>query len=255
MKQLERKIQNQKKREKILTNKIGEDLELAFTQVRVTTNDLMFGDTNQTIVRNTLANELDIVYNEMVDEYPEYVEDIESLVPSNYHDSSITRRKFIHMAIAIQLLRFILSFLERMFSEVSFDGFDLVKDNEVLGMRLIDRLVKNCIAVQYMLVSKIMDIITTGVIVKDAFKVSNQVVYWFGLIVTDFMTYFSRYEELWSLKKQGITEYQFYTSADERVCDECGVLHEEVFSVDKAIVGVNFPPIHNRCRCWIVGLE
>ena len=53
-------------------------------------------------------------------------------------------------------------------------------------------------------------------------------------------------------KELGVSEYQFYTKADERTCEECGALHGKVFPISAFEVGVTASPIHPRCRCWEV---
>ncbi len=47
----------------------------------------------------------------------------------------------------------------------------------------------------------------------------------------------------------GIEEYIFLTGLDELVCKVCGPLDLKVFPVSEARVGVNFKPMHPRCRC------
>lgn len=47
-------------------------------------------------------------------------------------------------------------------------------------------------------------------------------------------------------------KYMFLATLDDRTCEKCGNLDGQVFSVKNAIVGVNFPPIHNGCRCTTI---
>lgn len=54
------------------------------------------------------------------------------------------------------------------------------------------------------------------------------------------------YEEI------GIKQYRFVAALSELTCDTCGNLDGEVFDVNAAVEGENFPPIHPRCRCVTV---
>jgi len=45
----------------------------------------------------------------------------------------------------------------------------------------------------------------------------------------------------------GVTQLEWRTAQDERVCPICGPLHKEKFPIDG-----DKPPAHCRCRCWIV---
>lgn len=55
-----------------------------------------------------------------------------------------------------------------------------------------------------------------------------------------------------AFKALGITEYQFYTRADERTCETCGGMHGMIFPMTAFEVGVTASPLHPRCRCWEV---
>ena len=47
----------------------------------------------------------------------------------------------------------------------------------------------------------------------------------------------------------GIEEYEFIATLDSRTCKYCGPLDGSTHRVDEAEAGVNYPPIHPRCRC------
>ncbi len=47
----------------------------------------------------------------------------------------------------------------------------------------------------------------------------------------------------------GIEEYEFIATLDGRTCKFCAPLDGQVFQVSEAEAGVNYPPIHPRCRC------
>lgn len=53
-------------------------------------------------------------------------------------------------------------------------------------------------------------------------------------------------------KELGVSEYRFYTKADERTCETCGALHGLKFPMSAYEVGVTASPVHPRCRCWEV---
>lgn len=55
--------------------------------------------------------------------------------------------------------------------------------------------------------------------------------------------------ELNEYKRAEITKYLFLATLDKTTCSLCGNLDGEVFDVDKAVIGINFPPLHEGCRC------
>lgn len=50
----------------------------------------------------------------------------------------------------------------------------------------------------------------------------------------------------------GVEQYEFMATNQERTCEVCGELDGEIFPISKAQTGVNYPPIHPRCRCTTV---
>lgn len=46
-----------------------------------------------------------------------------------------------------------------------------------------------------------------------------------------------------------IDEYEIVAALDRTTCDTCGSLDGKHFPRDKAVEGVNYPPIHCNCRC------
>lgn len=51
----------------------------------------------------------------------------------------------------------------------------------------------------------------------------------------------------------GWKTYVFITALDKRTCDDCGDLNtNQTLPLDKAEVGVNYPPVHPNCRCTII---
>lgn len=55
-------------------------------------------------------------------------------------------------------------------------------------------------------------------------------------------------------KGAGVKQFQFQATFDERTCPVCGQLDGKRFDVDKAEVGVNYPPMHPNCRCTTVAV-
>lgn len=55
-------------------------------------------------------------------------------------------------------------------------------------------------------------------------------------------------------KSSFTVEYTIQTMKDEKVCAYCQSMNGKVFSPDKAIIGVNYPPFDkctcDFCRCW-----
>lgn len=45
-----------------------------------------------------------------------------------------------------------------------------------------------------------------------------------------------------------VAKYQFLATLDSRTSDVCASLDNETFFVDKAVVGLNYPPMHVNCR-------
>lgn len=49
-------------------------------------------------------------------------------------------------------------------------------------------------------------------------------------------------------KEAGIEKYKFSATLDSRTSQICSELHGEVFSIKSVAVGLNYPPMHPRCR-------
>ena len=47
-------------------------------------------------------------------------------------------------------------------------------------------------------------------------------------------------------------EYRYMSMEDERVCKDCHALHDKAFRLADRVIGINCPPMHPWCRCWIV---
>lgn len=61
--------------------------------------------------------------------------------------------------------------------------------------------------------------------------------------------YASVQRELSSLRKLNIKEYIFMGSG---CCETCNQLNEQTFLVSDAKVGINCPPMHPCCKCYII---
>lgn len=57
-----------------------------------------------------------------------------------------------------------------------------------------------------------------------------------------------------SYKDCNIKEYEYLATLDLRTSDKCQDLDGKVFEVEKAIVGVNYPPAHSFCRSTTVAV-
>lgn len=50
----------------------------------------------------------------------------------------------------------------------------------------------------------------------------------------------------------GVTQYEFLATEDDRTSTECQDLDGQIFNMEDAIEGENFPVIHPNCRCTIL---
>lgn len=68
-------------------------------------------------------------------------------------------------------------------------------------------------------------------------------------------TYVARTAQAAELQKEGFESYFVTPIGDERTCKICKQIsdstHSESYKFEDAVVGVNFPPLHPRCRCQI----
>jgi SPP1 gp7 family putative phage head morphogenesis protein len=53
-------------------------------------------------------------------------------------------------------------------------------------------------------------------------------------------------------KEDGVKKYRWLATLDINTCDDCRALDNKPFDVDKAVVGVNLPPLHSYDRCTTV---
>lgn len=64
--------------------------------------------------------------------------------------------------------------------------------------------------------------------------------------------YFANQGELMGYKENGIKKYRFVGGTEGSHSCACADLNGQVFNVDEAVVGVNYPPIHPNCLCIVV---
>lgn len=53
-------------------------------------------------------------------------------------------------------------------------------------------------------------------------------------------------------EETGVKEYQFDASLDLKTCPTCGAMDGKTFRASERETGVNYPPLHPRCRCTTV---
>ena len=73
------------------------------------------------------------------------------------------------------------------------------------------------------------------------------------LIRTEF-NHIANQGSLASYKERKVKQYRFLAAIDSRTSEICESLHNQVFNVEDAAVGVNFPPMHPYCRSTTVAV-
>lgn len=68
------------------------------------------------------------------------------------------------------------------------------------------------------------------------------------------LTYIQNQATKDSYIKAGVKEYEFLAEIDDSTSDECAELNGERFSIEAAIVGVNYPPLHPNCRSTVLAV-
>lgn len=81
--------------------------------------------------------------------------------------------------------------------------------------------------------------------IEERYQVAN---YQARRVVRTEMAFCTNQAELHSYKEAGIKQYQFLALHDNRTSEICEELSEKIFDLDKAVVGVNYPPMHPFCR-------
>ncbi|HJA23205.1 MAG TPA: minor capsid protein [Candidatus Limosilactobacillus intestinavium] len=57
------------------------------------------------------------------------------------------------------------------------------------------------------------------------------------------------------LKARGVSKYRFLSLEASNTCAECSHIDGNIYDVDNAEEGINLPPMHPNCQCWIEGVE
>lgn len=57
------------------------------------------------------------------------------------------------------------------------------------------------------------------------------------------------------MKARGVQKYRFLSLEAETTCEECASMDGNEYDVDDAEEGVNLPPIHPNCHCWIEDVQ
>lgn len=63
----------------------------------------------------------------------------------------------------------------------------------------------------------------------------------------------NRYMLLWDYENNGYRHYRLMTQGNN--CENCTALNSEVYEIDKAVEGKNFPPLHPNCDCLVEVLD
>ena len=64
--------------------------------------------------------------------------------------------------------------------------------------------------------------------------------------------YFANQGELMGYKENGIKRYRFIGGTEGSGSCTCAELNGQVFNVEEAVAGINYPPIHPNCLCIVV---
>lgn len=210
---------------------------------------------NGGLMQNDLAIEYDIAYNNIISEYGEYASEISFLSIENYDEPLVTKEKYILLFVTVKMLQKLIELINLFRNKANSKrnlNWEQAKEVYINGTNVVGRLVKNLVLLRFIINGKLINTIKTGQFDDTAFKLTKSVFHWWKLIVTDYVTTYDRYSRLNELYERGVEKYRFLSEEDERTCEDCYSLNDQVFKVDEAIVGINFPPIHNHCRCWIV---
>ena len=65
------------------------------------------------------------------------------------------------------------------------------------------------------------------------------------------LTYIQNQATKESFKKSGIKYYKYYAGSDD---EECGSLNGNIYPLDAAMPGVNYPPMHPNCTCTVLAV-
>lgn len=59
-------------------------------------------------------------------------------------------------------------------------------------------------------------------------------------------------QDIQNFLSDGVEKYLILATLDSKTCSICGELDRKIFQTNDAIIGLNFPPFHQGCRCTTV---
>lgn len=105
----------------------------------------------------------------------------------------------------------------------------------------------------------IIDCISRGVskdeLTKELMRIYGVEFYKADRIARTELSYVQGQSTLNRFKEMGVGYYKIITAHDGRVCDKCADLDGKIFPIDKAEIGVNYPPLHPNGRCSILAVK
>lgn len=105
----------------------------------------------------------------------------------------------------------------------------------------------------------IIDCISRGVskdeLTKELMRIYGVEFYKADRIARTELSYVQGQSTLNRFKEMGVGYYKIITAHDGRVCDTCAALDGKIFPIDKAEIGVNYPPLHPNGRCSILAVK
>ena len=105
----------------------------------------------------------------------------------------------------------------------------------------------------------IIDCISRGVskdeLTKELMRIYGTEYYKADRIARTELNYVQNQSTLNRYKEMGVEKYKILSTHDGRTCDKCADLDGKIFPIDKAEIGVNFPPFHSNCRDTILAVK
>lgn len=105
----------------------------------------------------------------------------------------------------------------------------------------------------------IVDCISRGVskdeLTKELMRIYGTEFYKADRIARTELNYVQNQSTLNRYKEMGVEKYKILSAHDGRTCDKCADLDGKIFPIDKAEIGVNFPPFHSNCRDTILAVK
>lgn len=105
----------------------------------------------------------------------------------------------------------------------------------------------------------IIDCISRGVskdeLTKELMRIYGTEYYKADRIARTELNYVQNQSTLNRYKEMGVEKYKILSAHDGRTCDKCADLDGKIFPIDKAEIGVNFPPFHSNCRDTILAVK